>query len=162
MKTTTKSEQNLAIEASAEVIASSKDINNFLSASNQVKAVFHTHYANMETGEYGISDLLAKILEENGAVFPKSAANRFKDEAETIPNPFFPIAMAGSMFIDDIAKQVATHFTAGSIRYPLATIKTYLSVFMAKKGLVGKIQLKGDEDQGRKSAKPRAKYFLIQ
>lgn len=145
-----KSEKNLAIAMSNDILDNSKGMNNTFKTSGIVPPVFHTHYVNMESGEYGIADLITKILTDNGSIFPKDCAT----------TDLRNIAIAGAMFTDEILAKVESHFTAGSIRYPLATVKTYLSVFMARKSQVCKIQLTGKEDSNRPCCRPRCKWFL--
>lgn len=159
MKNETTTEQANAIGMSREVLANSQDINNVLSTSNVVKAVFHTHFVSMENDLAGIADLISSILREHEAVFPLSVAD--KDENGNF-NPLRPIAIAGSMFTHEIESEVKARFAAGSKRYPLQTVKNYLSTYMPKLGKVGKIQLTGKEDTSRPCPKPRCKWFLAQ
>lgn len=159
-----------AIDFQREVTNGSQDINNFLSASEQVGPEFHTHYTNMESGENGIANLIVKIFMDNGSVFPFDIAN----------GEFRKLAIAGSMFASEIFATTQAEFSAGSKRYPYETIAAYLSVFMSPdnkhklKGLplVGKINLTSSEDFDRpivlgkdgikRKIKPRRKWFLIQ
>lgn len=152
MKNETTTEQANAIGMSREVLANSQDINNVLSTGNVTKAVFHTHFVSMENDLAGIADLIASILRENEAVFPLNVG----------ATDLRPIAIAGSLFTSEVLAQVQARFTAGSKRYPLQTVKNYLSTYMAKAGKVGKIQLKGNEDTSRPCPKPRCKWFLAQ
>ncbi len=154
MKNETTTEQANAIGMSREVLANSQDINNVLSTSNVVKAVFHTHFVSMEQDLAGIADLISAILREREAVFPLSVS--------APDNALRPIAIAGSMFTHEIMAEVQNRFAAGSKRYPLQTVKNYLSTYMPKAGKVGKIQLKGHEDTSRPCPKPRCKWFLAQ
>ncbi len=148
---TMKNETQAAIAMNREVQSNCQDINNVLTTSGKVKAVFHTHFECMETGECGIADLISRILREREASFP---ANVEQTELRSI-------AIAGSMFTSEILAEVQSRFSAGSIRYPLQTVKAYLSVFMRKQGKVGKIQLSNSEDSQRECCKPRCKWYLI-
>ena len=150
--------QQNAINFNREVISGSKDINNFLSASGKVAPVFHTHFTDMESGKNGIANLIAKILIENDAVFPRDIEN----------TELRSIAIASAMLTSEIMAQVEEQFKCGSNRYPQATIENYLSVFMFRqtgkhlsKVKVGKIQLTKTEDVSRKCPKPRCKWYLI-
>jgi hypothetical protein len=61
--------------------------------------------------------------------------------------------------------EVQDRFTAGTIRYPLKTVETYLSVFLVRQNIVGKLKLTKHEDSVNRPdnwSKPRAKWFLIQ
>lgn len=140
-----------AVAMSREILANSQDINNVLTTAGE-KPVFHTHYVNLDANESGIADLITRILLENEAVFP---ANVGETELRQI-------AIAGSMFTDEILAKVQEYFSAGSTRYPLQTVKNYLSTYMPKAGKVGKVQLKGHEDKTRACPKPRCKWFLLQ
>jgi hypothetical protein len=150
-KTNETSETLNAIAMSREVLSNSQDINNVLTTSQQVKAVFHTHFADMETGECGIENLIARILREREAQFPKGVES----------TELRQIAVAGAMFTDEIVTEVQNRFTAGSVRYPKQTVKAYLSVFMAKSGKIGRIQLTNSEDKNRTCCKPRCKWYLV-
>jgi hypothetical protein len=130
----------------------SKDVNKVLTKSNIARPIFHTHYANLATGEFGIADLIAKILSENGSVF--------KAGVESTPSKVQ--AIAGSMFTQEIINRVQAIFTGGTCRYPPKSVKAYLSCVRIHKGRFGKIQLSGVEDQPRPCPKPRCKYYLVQ
>lgn len=140
-----------AIAMSREVLSNSQDINNVLTTSQTVKAVFHTHFADMETGECGIEKLIVRIMREREAQFPKGVEN----------TELRQIAIAGSMFMSEIETEVKNRFTAGSIRYPHDTIKAYMSAYLLKSGKVGRIQLTNGEDKNRSCCRPRVKWYLI-
>ena len=144
-------EKAQAVAMSREILSNSQDINNVLTTAEN-KPVFHTHYVNLDASESGSADLITRSLREHEAVFPLNVG-----ETE-----LRQIAIAGSMFTDEILAKVQEYFTAGSTRYPLQTVKNYLSTYMPKAGKVGKVQLKGHEDKGRPCPKPRCKWFLAQ
>ena len=154
MKNTKSKQSNNenAVEMQETIIAGSQEINNVLTTSQNVRAVFHTHYVNLATGEHGIENLITDILAEAGAVFPENVCN----------TQFKKLAVATSMFASEIIIKVQERFAAGSIRYPYETVHQYLSVVMARGRKIGKIKLTGAEDVGRPCCKPRTKYFLIQ
>jgi len=154
-----KNAVNSAIAMQDTILEGEKDINNVLTTSKQVGPLFHTHYVNMTNGQNGIENLISEILTDRQAVFPKDI-----EETE-----YKKIAVAASLFAEEIIQEVQSRFASGSIRYPYNTIHLYLSVFMFRKGKVGKIKLKGiskfnaiDEDPDRKCSKPRCKWYLIQ
>ena len=147
-KTATTEGKN-AIAMSSEVLASSQDINGVLTQSHEVRAVYHTHFVDMQSGLCGIEDLITDILSQHNAIFPVGIEN----------TPLRNIAIAGGMFTCEVFNCVESRFTAGSIRYPLKTITLYLSQFM--KGKVGRIQLTGKEDINRPCNRPRCKWYLI-
>lgn len=144
---------NLALQMQDEVYQASKDINNVLTSAYIVRPIFHTHYVQMETGQFGIKDLVCRILKEREAIFPQNVGNTELRSA----------AIAASLFSDEVNAEVKERFTAGSCRYPEQTIRATLSVTLFKLGLVGKIQLTTHEDSDRPSncKRPRCKYFLI-
>ena len=154
MKTTTetKKEAQNAIALQREILASSHDINNVLTTASNVAPVFHTHYANMESGKHGIATLISEILAEREAIFP----------AGVELTAFRKIAIAQAMFASEIIAEVQARFAAGSVRYPDSTVHCYLSTFMPKKGTIGKIKLTNAEDKPRKCDKPRVKFYLVQ
>ena len=145
-------ESKTAIGMNREILSGSQDINNVLTTSSVVSPLFHTHYVNMETELHGISNLIAEILTEREAVFPLGIEN----------GEFRKIAIASSMFADEIIEQVQSRFASGSVRYPYTTVHQYLSVFMFRKGQVGKVKLSGAEDKPRHCCKPRCKWYLVQ
>lgn len=124
-----------------------QDINNELTA-RQVKPALQGHWMQ------GIESLITDILTEREATFPLNIAQ----------TEFRKVAIATSMFTQEIKDEIDNRFTAGSTRYPLETIETYLSVFMTRKKLIAKIKLTNAEDKPRpaKNCKPRAKWFLVQ
>lgn len=143
---TTKNEQiaSLVREVHQNII----DGNNVLTTAHVPPVLQGHNEAN------GITGLIAEILKDNGAEFPLGV--------ET--TEFRKIAVAAGMFATDIAAQVQLRFSAGSSRYPKESVQVYLAVYLAKKGLVGKIQLTKYEDKDRPCSccKPRTKYFLVQ
>lgn len=152
-KTITAEQTNASeINVSEEVLLNSQDTNNVLSISNGVKAVYHTHYVSLDNNLAGIADLISAILREHESVFPPNVAQ----------TELRPIAISGSMFTHEILADVQSRFTSGSKRYPLQTVKNYLSTYMPKLGKVGRIQLSGQEDTTRQCPKPRCKWFLVQ
>lgn len=149
------SEANKVSEAAkrlcANVLENGKDANNVMTVAN-VSPVFQTHVFNVETGKHGIKHLISEILSEAEAVFPQGA------EATELR----PIVLAASMLADDIKAEVERRFSAGSTRYPYATVHQYLSVFMVKEGMVCKFQMTSKEDSERHCCKPRTRYYLKQ
>jgi len=139
--------QSEAVSMQTEIISVEREVNTVLTSSKMVAPVFHAHYVNMETGENGIANLITKILTEKGATASKSMTR------ETI--------IDNSLFTDDIFEAVQSHFTSESIRYPRKTIENYLSVFMFRQNIVGKIKLSNVEDYFRPCCKPRNKWYLI-
>ncbi len=157
MKTTQDNAKETAKGMSRELLQNSQDINGFLTVAD-IRPHTQTHYADTQTGENGIADLLSRILRENEAVFPLHVCG-IDGKAKT---ELRPIVIAGAMFTSDILSEVKARFTAGSTRYPLQTVKNYLSTYMHKQGKVGKVQLDGKEDSTRTCPKPRCKWFLAQ
>lgn len=151
MKTANETMKETAQGMSRELTQNSQDINGFLTVA-EIQPLTQTHWTNTATGENGIADLITHILRENDSVFPLNVGN----------TELRQIAIAGSMFTEEILAKVQAYFTAGSTRYPLQTIKNYLATYMFKKGKVGKIQLTGKEDATRECARPRCKWFLVQ
>lgn len=154
------SEANKVSEAAkrlcANVLENGKDANNVMTVAN-VSPVFQTHVFNVETGKHGIKHLIAEILMANEAVFPENTEGTIEN-----PSPLRPIVLAASMLADDIKNEVERRFSAGSTRYPYATVHQYLSVFMVKEGMVCKFKMSSKEDAGRHCCKPRTRYYLNQ
>lgn len=135
----------------ANVLENGKDANNVMTVA-KVSPVFQTHVFNVETGKHGIKHLIAEILTEAEAVFPEGAEN----------TELRPIVLAASMLADDIKAEVERRFSAGSTRYPYATVHQYLSVFMVREGMICKFKMTAKEDAGRHCCKPRTRYYLKQ
>lgn len=142
---------------SRELLANSQDLNGFFTQA-ETRPVFQTHYVNLEAEQSGIADLITRILWEHEAVFPLHVCG-IDGKAKT---ELRPIAIAGSMFTSEVFAKVQEYFSAGSTRYPLQTVKNYLSTYMPKQGQVGKIQLDNAEDSERKCPLARCKWFLAQ
>lgn len=151
--TTISAEKKAAINMTREIQQSSQDINNVLTTSTITRAVFHTHYVSMDNSLFGIADLITDILKGNGALFPKGIE---KTELRGV-------ALSSAMTTEEVMQAVECRFTAGSIRYPLQTIKSYLSVFMSKgkKATIGRIQMSNAEDINRECCKPRCKWYVL-
>lgn len=145
-------ETNKAARKMADMIfANQKDINCVLTDAGNVKPIFMSHFNDIKTGENGLKDLICKILRNRMAEFPSGIANtRLRS-----------IVVNASMFTSEILESVQIEFTKGSTRYPLASVATYLSHWMFKAGIVGKIKLTSEEDNTRTSPKPRCKWYLI-
>jgi hypothetical protein len=122
-----------------------QDINHELQG-RQVNPMLHGHWT-----DGGVEQMIVDALTERGAVFPANVMN----------TEFANVAKSAAMFTQEIKDVIEAKFTAGTARYPLETVETYLSVFMPRKGKVGKIKLTGAEDKDRKCCKPRTKWFLI-
>ncbi len=159
MKTNDNQAVASAVAMQREMLSAVQDGNNVLTT-GQVKSTFQGHAFNMESGKHGIANLIAEILTEREAIFAKGI--------ET--TELRPVAIAASMFTEEIIAEVQHRFSAGTTRYPYNTIHMYLSVFMRDSGKhslanlprVRKIKLSNEEDKPRKSAKPRGKWYLIQ
>jgi hypothetical protein len=164
--TTTKPEKTAiknAISLNREIVNASMDINNVLTTSKKVSPLLHAHYTNMENGKNGIAALIIEILTANDAVFPASYDETLKSHYNN--HEMRNIIIASSMFTRDILNEVENRFTAGSCRYPLKTVETYLSVFMVRKSIIGKLKLSKNEDKENRPkdwSKPRAKWFAIE
>lgn len=146
-----KNEKANAVEMGRELLSNAQDINNVLTVAD-CSPTFQGHYFNLETEKHGIANLIAEILTEREAIFPKGIED----------SELRKVAIGAAMFTREIANEVKARFTAGTTRYPLHTIEAYLSIFMRNSGKVGKIQLKGHEDKPRPCYKPRCKWYLIQ
>lgn len=133
---------------SSEILTTLQDINNLV-ASN-TRYAFRNHYVNTETGVCGIENLIIDILTTSNANFP--AGIEFTAHRS--------IAIGSSMFASEIIAIVRQSF--GPDRYTDGTIHHYLSVFMTKKGLIGKIKLSNAEDKNRECFKPRIKFYLVE
>jgi hypothetical protein len=151
MNTELSAEHALIASMSSEIIASLKDANGFLTVAG-IRPHTQAHYANTETGENGIADLISSILRTNKSIFPALVG-----ETE-----LRQVAIANSMFTDEIMAEVERQFSAGSTRYRVRSVRNYLSTYMFRSGKIGKIQLTGLEDTSRTCPKPRCKWFLAQ
>ena len=135
-----------------EVHQNTMDGNNVLTSAG-VKPLLQGH-----NEDCGIAGLIMEILTEKQAVFPLGV--------ET--TEFRPVVIAASKFALYLAIEVQSRFAAGSTRYPIESVKQYLSVFLARPSRInkviriGKFQLSKSEDAGRPCCKPRTKYYWIQ
>ena len=141
-------EKAAAVAMAPELIANCQDINNTLATSG-VRAHFQTHYANAMLDVYGILALVKDILREAQAEFPRGI------EATELRK----IAVAASLFTQDILREVENRFAAGGFRYKIQAVKNVLSTY--GKNEIGKITLTNAEDKPRDCAKPRCKWYLI-
>jgi hypothetical protein len=137
-----------AIAKSSEIVQTSQDINNTLEVQG-TRAFFGTHYANAELDVFGIVALVKHVLRENDSVFGRGIE---KTELRQI-------AVAGSMFTNDIVAAVGTLFANAGMRYKPQAVKNVLSTYA--KGEIVKIALSNSEDKPRPCSKPRAKWYLV-
>lgn len=134
---TTKTTSTVSIE---------RDLNHMLTNTGK-KPVFQAHYTGKKDGLMG---LLIEIFESAGAVFP--------DGIES--TDLRQIAVSKALFLSEIIAQVEKKFTAGSSRYPMQSIKNYLSFF--GKNIFKVIKLTNEEDKNRPGKKPRGKWYMIE
>ena len=144
MKLKTIDQLEMESKIAKNIHANIQDINNELTA-RQVKPLLQGHWIE------GVEKLITDILTEREAVFPLGVEN----------TEFKKVAIAAAMFTQEIKDEIETRFTAGTTRYPLETVETYLSVFMPRKGTIGKIKLTNAEDKPRPCCKPRTKWYLV-
>jgi hypothetical protein len=143
-----------------DLLAAGQDLNSALTGQSTAPT-FQAHYVDVATGDHGIAYLIAAILRENGAVFPP----------EVECGSFRPMAIGASMLTSEVFNAAQSVFAAGTSRYPLTTIRMYLSVFMSPTNQnripnlprVGKIQLTNVEDAARPGGKgkPRCRWYLL-
>jgi len=144
---------------SREMLSHTQDIGNVLTVAD-CPSTFQGHYFNLESAKHGVANLIAEILVEREAQF----------KAGIEQGELRQIAIAASMFTEEIKAEIDNRFTAGTSRYPLKTVKQYLGVlqnpaskwYIAGLPKVAKIQLTGKEDSDRKSCRPRCKWYLVQ
>ena len=135
-----------------DITENSKAIANLQTNAGNVHPFVMPHVVEVDKGIYGIESLIVNILSENDSVFPANIGN----------TEFRQVAIATSMFAEDVIKSVQARFSAGTSRYPYTTVHQYLSVIMRKSGKVASIKLTKIEDAARPCCKPRIKYFLVQ
>lgn len=143
--------QETAISLTQETLSVSIDLNKVYSQSNAVGPLFHTHFVDMGKGLSGIADLIGDILTQAGAVYPEGVEL----------TELRPVAVAGSLYTEEIIQEVQARFAKGTKRYPDQTIRSYLSLADFNRGRFGKIQLSKAEDSPRPCPKPRCKWYLI-
>ena len=132
----------------SEMFALARDTNHVYTKKG-ISPVFQNHYVT--DNAYGIQMLILEILENNGATFELGSHEN---------SAMADIIIAASLFTSQIWENKENAF-GGSWRYPLATIQHYLSVYMPKKGTIGRIQLSNDQDKDRPAGndKPRCKWY---
>ncbi len=141
-------EQLNAINIAPEAYASARDLNTILTSTGTVSPVFMAHHFDPTTGKNGIKNLILDILTARGAVFQNDL------DRESI--------IQKGLFTSQIMAECQARFSAGSTRYPLQTIKSYLSVFMRRESSIGFIKLTRSEDVSRKGTKCRYVWFAKQ
>lgn len=153
MKTKTKNDTKaavaFAVSSNRELLENQHDINNVLTTAENVSPMFGGHYFNMESGEHGLQTLIAEILTEREAIFPKDSEN----------SALRQVVISAGMFTSEIVAEVEKRFSGGTNRYKY--VHAYLSVIMFKNGKIGKVKLTNNEDKPRPCFKPRCKWFLI-
>ena len=161
----TEAAKAFAVSISDKTIETCKEINNTLTIA-EVRPHFQTHYANAKLDIFGIMDLVRDILRDKQAELPRGI------ETTELRN----IAIAASLFTSEILAEVQVRFSAGSTRYKMQSVKNCLSCYGSSKtyskgpkagqlmgdGSICRIKLSNDEDQPRKCAKPRCKWYRVQ
>ena len=121
-----------------------------LMAGMDIPLTFRPHVSvSIETAKHGIKYLIESILVRNDCVMPEWDGNGHEREK------YF----AHSMTSEDIISAVRREF--GFDRYPDASIHTFLSVFMVRRGMVGKFRMTKEEDSNRACKVPRCRFYLI-
>ena len=152
-----------ALSLTGENIVAAMTINNTL-ATTQAQPIQQTgtiafyacHYANPTykfkdgtIGSYGVNGIVREVLDEHGACYIR---NIEKTEDR-------PIAVAGSLFTDEIVKLSEPKFAAAGLRYQPQAVRNELSTYGTDH--IGKIHLTPAEDKGRISTRCRNKWYLI-
>ena len=135
------------IKLSDSVIDKSKTLNQNLSQRPEVLPEFLIPYVNLERRALGRRGLLRVIMEDRGAILPRSHTRSD--------------AIRVGLFCQDLLEEVKARWSSGSKAYPASSIKSCLYFEMVPLGMVGKIQLTATEDSTRKCYRPRSKWYLI-
>lgn len=128
-------------------------VNQAVTETNSVLAGCNVHFlfrgsrVNLETGRNGIRWLIAEILADAQAVFPKFDGN------------FRNIYLSYGLTTEQIIERVQA--INGKDKYPPHTIAQYLSRYMVKDQQVARIQMTTNEDSDRDCLKPRCKWYLL-
>lgn len=138
-------------DSAEKIIDISHNVNE-VQTKREVHPLFQTHYADTKNEIFGIEQLLISIFKSHDAVMQKSL-----DDTD-----LRQVAIAKALFTNEIHNEVQARFSADTTRYSIKSILQYLGGFMTKSGKVGKIELKGFEDQNRSCYKPRCKWYLVQ
>jgi hypothetical protein len=144
-------EKAAAVAMTPEILSASQSINNTLTVAG-VRPHYQTHYANAQLDVYGIMALVRDILRDKQAELPRGIEN----------TELRHIAVAASLFTSEILAEVQVRFAAGSTRYQTQSVKNCLSTYGKHDGTIGKIKLSNAEDNPRKCAKPRCKWYRVQ
>ncbi len=112
-----------------------------------VPSLFHASCVDLETGKHGIRWLIARILSEASAVFPKFNGN------------FRNIYLAYGLTTDEIIGKVRQ--VNGFDKYPDKTIRDNLSIVMFRSRHVDCVQMTSAEDDSRSCKRPRVKWYLV-
>lgn len=149
--------------------ALARTMNHTYTVAENVSPYTMAHWIDTKTGEQGIADLIARILRENGAVFPACIG----DTSPSEKSPYTTtkaMALKASMTAREIIAEVQARFTAGTKRHSPASVYTYLCQWLSKphsvKGkviapIIGKLYQSTSEDSERHCNKPQIVWFLI-
>ena len=112
-----------------------------------VNTLFRPSVVDLESGKHGIRWLIARILTEAQAVFPRYAGE------------YRNVYVAYGLTTEQICSRVRA--ANGFDKYPDKTIIQNLSVVMARSNQSASIQLTGKEDADRNCKRPRRKWYLL-
>jgi hypothetical protein len=113
-----------------------------------VNTLFRPSVVDLESGKHGIRWLIARILTEAQAVFPRYAGE------------FRNVYVAYGLTTEQICSKVRA--ANGFDKYPDKTIIQNLSVVMARSAQVASMRLTVRECPERKSKRPVYRWYLLQ
>jgi hypothetical protein len=122
--------------------------NNSVLAGCNVHFLFRGSAIDLQSGKHGIRWLIARILTEAQAEFP-----RFNGQDNR------SLYVQYGLTTDQIISQVRS--VNGFDKYPDKTIADYLSVIMTKDNQIASVQMSNREDRNRNCKRPRRKWYLI-
>ncbi len=152
-----KSVKQIALAMAKELEQTQKEIAVFMTQADTVPVWALPHVAHIKSGVCGIENEIIAILLENGAVASLKAAQ----------SNLRPVIWAAAMTAQEIHTQVVLRFkkTADGVskRYPLKTVKQYLSHTMRPKGYVAALKYSTPEEKAslEHTTNVPCKWYLV-
>jgi len=152
-----KSEKQIALAMAKELEQTQREIAVFMTQAETVPVWSLPHVVHVKTGRAGIENEIIAVLLDNDAIAPAKAAQ------SNLRSVVWAAAMTANEIHAAIVKRFQQTADGVSKRYPLKTVKQYLSHTMRQAGYVASIEwkTKDEKESLEHSTNTPSKWFLV-